>query len=960
MGDATSLFGINASSATPRLLRSVTPELAWIVLVLSLGLTVLAYCLVHFQMKPSSTDAARLQAIESAAAIKARLNVSAQLLRSTAAMLMLDRTVQRGTWLQYQNNLAHQGWPKELLQLGYAQHIASSEKVALSTAMRADAMPNYQIHPLHDQAEHAPILFIAPATGLPAMAEPGFDLLSASATKQTLAIATDTGAIAFHSLDDAPTQPSGNGTTALLVLPLFPGSAVPSTVALRQQHVIGFVFAFVKIDEILRSVSAPQYRPIRMTELPAESTHQRTLASAQQTMFANGDTLAAPLDLFGSHWQVGVAPILGPSHYAPDGTAHIVAIGGCIISALLFAVLRLLAAIQLASHSNARVASRKIRQLQNQLSALISCSDHAIIVIDRRQRIMRFNSAAETIFSVCSTAAIGLPLSRFLPHRLKGARRADIAALNADGGRLSMYRLHNQTTELACRYHGEQFPFEAIIVKCGRWGQSTFMILLKDLTQLSHLQSAQTNTVAPPTETYLLDALPTPQTATSEALQAVHFELSVGESVCESTFIWLAGELPNAAQFKIGEVQAGTLQHAAQRSSHPHSINEFITTRIHADDRAAVKQQWKRAFRSGCEVDCVYRMLLADGDTQLVRHWMTPAGDQHQQRRFAGVLHQLQQEVVQKPPEEFAHNLAQNPYPEHSSPALPVIEQQPHHEAATQAPHQQFVSVPSLALSPASRSMPLPANASSNSYAMPFAHHNDRRRSQPNAIETGRLYRQLQCRIMTFETAREEQQKRLARDMHDDFGQLLTAMKMDLIVLQTQLAKNDHRLSQQLGDVGDLVDAMVVSVRRIIANLPPEHLDQQGLVKSLELLAAAHAKRHRINCRLHVAPALLPLDSVMITPVYRIVQEALNNVAKHARATEIDIRLEQRGDRLHLSVTDNGDGIAASQLQDTGGFGLIGMRERVNTLNGEMTIDTASGIGTTVRIVIPLDIELAA
>ena len=874
------------------------------VLALCLGLTILGYCLARLSTQGDVTEAINAEASHSAATIKGRLDISAQVLRSTAAMLMANRPVQSDIWRNYQQNLSRQGWPVGMIQLGYAQPIAPDEKVAFIAAIRADSVTDFKIHPSRGHSAHLPILFVGPETGTLGIGRPGFDLLSVPAMQQAITLATNTGAIAFHSVQINDTllagpKPEGNlqtqPTHAVLVLPLFSGNTVPPKVNERQQQAVGYIFALLNIDELLLSIDANRYRPVLLIELADHDTANVVDRGDYSSRLLRN----VPLELFGGHWQASV--MSPPISLRTAGNATAVAMSGTVISVLMFAILRLLSAIQLANRTQLKLASREIRHLQNQLAALIACSDQAIITIDHRQRIMTFNSGAEEVFCVRSATAVGLAISRFLPYRLKGAKRVD--AIGSRGRKLSMYRLRNVLHEFACRYQGEHFPFDATIVKCGRWAQEGYIILLKDLknaTQPESIPAPDIDTSMPYHQPESLSyRLPI---ATPEIAGAHHFKISVAESVCDASFEWLS-TTPTCTEHATSQNASVTNQplrsiYVAQ----PISIRDFINITIHADDRAAVKQQWKQAFRSGAEVDCVYRMLRSDGSVQQVRHWMTQVAVQGNVRRFAGMLYELPQTTA-----------------------------------------------------PAFATSNLPAED-----VHPIIQVDERRRWQPSNAETGRLYQQLQRRIMTFESAREEQQKRLAREMHDDFGQLLTAMKMDLIVLQGQLAKVDHRLSQQLGDVSELVDAMVVSVRRIIANLPPQHIDEHGLVKSLQLMADAHAKRHRIHCRLQVQPQLSPLDEVIVTPIYRIVQEALNNVAKHARATEIEIQIEQRNDRMHLSITDNGSGIRPSVLQNPSGFGLIGMRERIVSLNGTMTIETAAGIGTTILVVIPIDLEMVS
>ncbi|MEC5216885.1 PAS domain S-box-containing protein [Actimicrobium sp. GrIS 1.19] len=227
-------------------------------------------------------------------------------------------------------------------------------------------------------------------------------------------------------------------------------------------------------------------------------------------------------------------------------------------------------------------------------------------------------------------------------------------------------------------------------------------------------------------------------------------------------------------------------------------------------------------------------------------------------------------------------------------------------------------------------------------------------RWQPVHSVLGEARRQLHSRIMRLDRAREEQQKRLAREMHDDFGQLLTAMKMDVISLQTRLEQVDANLARQLDGIDGLINAMVVSVRRIMTDLPPQIIAQHGLFKALELLADGHSRRHQVAVNLHLPATPTELPDEIATPVYRMAQEALNNIAKHAVAATVELQLRLQDDALHLSIADDGQGIAVDAADNPGCSGLVGMRERVSALQGAMQIRSAPGNGTTIQISIPI------
>ncbi len=208
--------------------------------------------------------------------------------------------------------------------------------------------------------------------------------------------------------------------------------------------------------------------------------------------------------------------------------------------------------------------------------------------------------------------------------------------------------------------------------------------------------------------------------------------------------------------------------------------------------------------------------------------------------------------------------------------------------------------------------------------------------------------------IAALHTMRQQEQRRLAHDMHDDLGQLLAAMKIDLAMLQQQLPQDNLVLDQQLRSLHELVDAMVVSVRRIIADLPPKIFDELSLFKALECLIENFQKRYQIQCTLNL-PADEPLiERKIATSLYRIVQEALNNVLKHAQANSIDVQLVIQEALLVLRISDNGKGMDRDDVNKAGSFGLIGMRDRVAMLGGEMNLDSSPFTGTIILISIPL------
>ncbi|HJV80193.1 PAS domain-containing protein [Noviherbaspirillum sp.] len=225
--------------------------------------------------------------------------------------------------------------------------------------------------------------------------------------------------------------------------------------------------------------------------------------------------------------------------------------------------------------------------------------------------------------------------------------------------------------------------------------------------------------------------------------------------------------------------------------------------------------------------------------------------------------------------------------------------------------------------------------------------------------ELERSHGELQELITALDTLRVEEQRRLAHEMHDDFGQLLAAMKLDLCTLKQHLSSQDSEAVKYLGSINDLVDAMVTSVRRILADLPPKMVDDLGLFNALRAMARNFEKRHQLACDLEFSGLEPELDPKVATALFRMAQEALNNVAKHACATLVWLRIDCDTTSIALTVRDDGRGLQKACLHKPGSFGLIGMQERASALGGEMKIESGGDHGTTIKIVIPLRAQAA-
>jgi signal transduction histidine kinase len=202
------------------------------------------------------------------------------------------------------------------------------------------------------------------------------------------------------------------------------------------------------------------------------------------------------------------------------------------------------------------------------------------------------------------------------------------------------------------------------------------------------------------------------------------------------------------------------------------------------------------------------------------------------------------------------------------------------------------------------------------------------------------------------ELVKEQERARIARELHDDLGGNLTAIKMALAMLANRLPADPPVLLEKATYLDSLVDRTIDAVHRISRDLRPSTLDL-GIVAALEWQAAEFAQRTGIACHATIDPDIT-LDDDAATALFRIFQEALTNIAKHAHASTVTVRLHRDGANLLLSIGDNGVGVQPVDRLKPDSFGLRGMDERAHALKGSLTLSAAPGGGTMVNILIPL------
>ncbi len=227
-----------------------------------------------------------------------------------------------------------------------------------------------------------------------------------------------------------------------------------------------------------------------------------------------------------------------------------------------------------------------------------------------------------------------------------------------------------------------------------------------------------------------------------------------------------------------------------------------------------------------------------------------------------------------------------------------------------------------------------------------------RQRAEHQLNVTSQKLRNLASRLQAI---REEERTVIAREIHDELGQSLTVLKIQTALLLNKLKPDQKELSAKISSIIELIDHTVESVQEISAKLRPGILDELGLVAAVEWQSQEFRSRTGIHCEYR-----LPRDDVTIsedkaTALFRILQEALTNVARHSEAKRVSVTLKQEDSTLTLEVTDNGTGITPGQKDDPNSLGLLGMKERAVIFGGQVKIHGVSGKGTNVKVEMPLD-----
>ena len=222
-------------------------------------------------------------------------------------------------------------------------------------------------------------------------------------------------------------------------------------------------------------------------------------------------------------------------------------------------------------------------------------------------------------------------------------------------------------------------------------------------------------------------------------------------------------------------------------------------------------------------------------------------------------------------------------------------------------------------------------------------------------IELNKSHKRLRELAMYMQEAIENERMKIALDLHDDLGQQLTALNMEMSWLKARIIKDSPYLSDKMDEMTDILKLVMKNVQVIATELRPSVLDNLGLISAIEWHLKEYEKKFRIKCQLNVSPKGMVIKQSLSVAIFRIMQEALTNVARHANASLVKVNIAKAENLLKIIIADNGMGITKDNIENSRSFGLMGIKERANVFKGKVKIIGEPNKGTKLIVKIPYE-----
>lgn len=614
-------------------------------------------------------------------------------------------------------------------------------------------------------------------------------------------------------------------------------------------------------------------------------------------------------------------------------------------------------------------AEEALLESEGRLRSIVQSTSDAIILMDTEGNVAFWNNGAEKAFGYTAEEMLGWPVARIIPERFREAHQRGVTRVAAAGG----LTVHATMFELVgLRKDGTEFPLEFSLAA---WTAKSKLFITGILRNIS--ERAQAETALRESERryrQLIESLPAAvYTCDAQGYITLYNQAAValwGREPVLGKDVW-------CGSWKIYEPDGTTvpLDHCpmavAMREGRPIRDTEIVIERPDGTRRSVLPHPDPICDDSGTVigsvnmlVDITDRKQAEEERQKLARErllLLESTGDgiygvdpdgccTFINKAGAGMLGYEPNELMGKNMHLLIHHSLPDGvvYPRERCRIYKTLTS----GKGSKVDSEVYWRKDGTAFPIEYSSFPIIEHEHITGAVVIFLDVTQRKRAEQQLTFSHDQLRKLTARL---ESVREEERILIAREIHDELGQALTGVKLELSLLHDQVSETDPTQLNRLESISTLVDSTIQSVRRIATELRPVVLDQLGLIPAIEWQAHEFQSRTGIRCTLDIYMRSVTLSHAGSTAMFRIFQEILTNVARHAQASTVNITLQEQAGSLVLEVRDNGRGVTDAELSDPQSLGLVGMRERALLMGGTALFVGNPGTGTTVEVRIPLD-----
>lgn len=588
-------------------------------------------------------------------------------------------------------------------------------------------------------------------------------------------------------------------------------------------------------------------------------------------------------------------------------------------------------------------AHRELDISEARLSAIFNAATDAILTVDEAQRVVLANPAAARMLRLPQAELVGAALERFIPPAL---RERHVGLIEAFGASPEAARAMSPQREVrGLRADGHEFPIEASISSLQIAGQRLYTVILRDITERKRAETELRESEALLRQVLMF----VPEAVLVHTGGRVSFVNAAAQRLFAAEESSLLGRL--VLELMHPDSLGPMRQRIAELAQGSRAIDEPMDIKVRRFD-GSVRDVQATGARMALRGELSVLVLMRDVTDARRTH----AELQRSQARFREVLMHLPEPVFIRADGRmvFVNRAALDLF---GAPEDKVLGRSPLDFCSHAAAHHGEATVHRADGS--TRVVEATGSAiefeGRHAVIVMLRDLSELRRAQG---ELTRSYADLQRLVSQQDRVQEAERRRIARELHDELQQRLAAILINLSAARTQLRRDPAGAARALEAAEEQAGSVIESTRRIVKDLRPQMLDELGLVTALEALCQQFSAATGIACTVHADAAAGERASAappLATCLYRVAQESLNNVAKHAQARAVHVRLASDAHALALSVSDDGQGMAdASGARKPESFGLLGMNERLRMLGGTLALRSTPGQGTTVEARVPL------